>query len=479
MREFFKDIYGIILLGWLLALVVLVAPLSLIKGLNHDELEHIHATWYIASGYLPYLDFFQNHNPLSWYLHAPVISLFGETLTSIYVIRGITLLFMAGTLALAYVITRKLTSCWKTGVLAVLILLTSSFYVKTGFEFRPDVHQVFFGTLALLFLVDFWERGGLKTIFFCGASLAISFLFLQKGVFLIAAIGLVFLFQFLKERMSFRFAAWFAAGFLLPSVIFLAWLLANGLLGDYVITNHLVNLNRLRGFSPLSSIRLFIGSDYLFFLSAVLSFPYLLLGRGAKGRVKKFAFIGLLVGFSILLYDRPHRQGFLQFLVLAGITSAIMLQSLFNRHVLYQGLRIALVFMLLGVPVRSIAQAHRGSMNPRLESIEYVVRNTEPGDALYDGNIMFNVFRPDLHYVWYSVKKNKLLDSYNLVTDGRYGDYDIYDLISRKKPKFISLHAIDTRDPRFRELRRQYKESPYSGIFERVSDGHSGQLNVN
>ena len=44
---------------------------------NGDNVEHIHATWLVAYGEVPYRDFFQHHNPLLWYLFAPVIRLLG------------------------------------------------------------------------------------------------------------------------------------------------------------------------------------------------------------------------------------------------------------------------------------------------------------------------------------------------------------------------------------------------------------------
>ena len=41
---------------------------------NGDNVEHIHATWLVAYGEVPYRDFFQHHNPLMWYLFAPLVN---------------------------------------------------------------------------------------------------------------------------------------------------------------------------------------------------------------------------------------------------------------------------------------------------------------------------------------------------------------------------------------------------------------------
>jgi len=61
---------------WLLAALVvgpLWARLKLlhVRGFNPDEFEHLHASWLVASGHLPYRDFFEHHTPGLYYLLAP------------------------------------------------------------------------------------------------------------------------------------------------------------------------------------------------------------------------------------------------------------------------------------------------------------------------------------------------------------------------------------------------------------------------
>ena len=42
---------------------------------DHDEIEHIHASWQMASGLLPFTDFFQHHSPMLWILLSPLFKL--------------------------------------------------------------------------------------------------------------------------------------------------------------------------------------------------------------------------------------------------------------------------------------------------------------------------------------------------------------------------------------------------------------------
>ena len=40
---------------------------------NGDNVEHLHSTWLISQGKIPYKDFFQHHNPLLWFVFSPLL----------------------------------------------------------------------------------------------------------------------------------------------------------------------------------------------------------------------------------------------------------------------------------------------------------------------------------------------------------------------------------------------------------------------
>ena len=459
-----NDPYFWFLLVSLVGLLGFVSIISLNTGLNHDELEHVHSAWYVANGFLPYGDFFQNHNPLIWYICAPLLGFLGETAASILAMRVICLFFMLGSLAVSLLITRRLTSSLPAGIVSLLLLLTSSFFLASAYQIRPDVPQVFFGLWGVYFLLLFIEKSSGARAVLSGMSLALSFLFLQKAVFLIGAAGLVFVFFNFRDRLPFRYLLLFGVSFAAPILAFLAVLFFNGLIEDYYITNYLVNLNRIRTFSPLRTISRFADRDYLFLIFALFSLPVLLLARGSDRKTGSLAFITLLMVFSIRFHDRPHSQNFLPMLPLLAIGLSVFLHRFFERFKTPAPAKILIMLLLIGIPFRNVLPKLHSSNRPRLEAIMHVVENTGPNDPVYDGNIKFNVYRPDLHYFWYSVNRGKLLDSYNRVTGNRFGKYDIYDLIFTRKPKFISLFDIDREDPRFEKLMRMYSSTPYLDI---------------
>ena len=51
--------------------LALTFALSMFRFFDADEMEHVHSTWHVLHGAVPYVDFFQHHHPLLWYVLAP------------------------------------------------------------------------------------------------------------------------------------------------------------------------------------------------------------------------------------------------------------------------------------------------------------------------------------------------------------------------------------------------------------------------
>lgn len=52
-----------------------------------DHAEHLHASWLVWQGEVPYRDFFEHHHPLLWYIAAPMVALFYKNVMIFYVAR--------------------------------------------------------------------------------------------------------------------------------------------------------------------------------------------------------------------------------------------------------------------------------------------------------------------------------------------------------------------------------------------------------
>ena len=64
----------------ILALVSLISVFLVYP--EGDVMEHIHASYMVFSGKVPYRDFFQHHNPLLWYIFSPFVGLHAKGLDS-------------------------------------------------------------------------------------------------------------------------------------------------------------------------------------------------------------------------------------------------------------------------------------------------------------------------------------------------------------------------------------------------------------
>jgi hypothetical protein len=92
------------------------------------------------------------------------------------------------------------------------------------------------------------------------------------------------------------------------------------------------------------------------------------------------------------------------------------------------------------------------------------LQNSVPADFIYDGNIKFNLFRRDLHYFWYSVAPGGHIDTYNQLTNNRFGDYDICQLIKSRNPKIISDFEVRISDCGLEEV---YHETELENLYIR------------
>lgn len=65
---------------------------TFILPMNPDEMEHLHSTYLLLRGAVPYRDFWQNHTPTLWFLFAPVMKAWPVGASICYAARGVGLL---------------------------------------------------------------------------------------------------------------------------------------------------------------------------------------------------------------------------------------------------------------------------------------------------------------------------------------------------------------------------------------------------
>jgi len=176
---------GRIILMSLLTFSVLVHVIEInSRGIDPDELEHLHAAYLVWLGDVPYRDFFEHHAPALYYFAKPLFSLHGPELAVLWGGRTCMWLCSLGILALTGQLARRVGGPGMGLPAATLLALSTVFHLK-AIEFRPDVPAA----LLLLGAVLAWtSAASSRRVFLAGMLAGLATLFTQKS--LIPTMGL-------------------------------------------------------------------------------------------------------------------------------------------------------------------------------------------------------------------------------------------------------------------------------------------------
>ena len=188
-------------LFWLLFGISIAAQFyNVFRGIwDHDEVEHLHAAWLVAQGKIPFVDFFEHHQPILWYLLAPLTGIF-EPAQAVIAGRLIMLLFVAGTLILVLDMARRLTGRLDLALLSVMLLQGSYGFAGVSLEIRPDVAQTFFMCLALDFFIIWTTSHAFGHALLWGSALGCAIAILHKAIVWLPAFALGALILLIRER---------------------------------------------------------------------------------------------------------------------------------------------------------------------------------------------------------------------------------------------------------------------------------------
>ncbi|MEX0940395.1 MAG: glycosyltransferase family 39 protein [Candidatus Babeliales bacterium] len=430
---------------------------------DQDELEAIHTAWKISKGSMVYRDFFQHHHPLLYYCLIPLINFFGQTLKTLvaarvlmhinYLLCGIVTYLIA-----SHIFNRT------SALLSIFLLLFSSIFSKV-IEIRPDGPQVLFGLLAVYFLFLYFDRKHLLLLFFSALSLAISFLFLQKILFLIVLIGLVFLYKIYQKQISLLALIFYISIFCIALIPYYSYLVYTNALHYYFIFNWLFNIMHPERFYPMHTLmELFLNKLLLF--GYALGLIYYLHTQNQK-IVAFFSLSLLFIAIFIVKFSFPQYY--------APAIPFIAMIAAYGYYVIFDGQKdkiLLMIFIIAAQPFISYSfilakMIIKGkNNNEQHEKINYVLSHTKPGDTIYDGKNIFNIFRDDIDFMWFQIKQNhdksSITDLYKSLT-GK--SYDIYQAIENKKPKIISNYYLDMEHP---IIKNNYKKSlKYNDLYIR------------
>jgi hypothetical protein len=177
---------------WILPVIVSIAGAAMLsqlpwRGIDPDELEHVHAACAVSWGEVPYRDFFEHHGPALYYLLQPIVRLTGPELPALWWSR--LLMWSAGmaTLAMTAAIAYRLSGKTAAAVAPALLACTTIFFQK-AIEVRPDVPAMLLLTLAAYVAIATGNRRSTPVTILVGFLLGLATLFTQKAIVPAAAL---------------------------------------------------------------------------------------------------------------------------------------------------------------------------------------------------------------------------------------------------------------------------------------------------
>lgn len=439
-------------------LVVLYLLQVFFRYFDRDEFEAVHTGWKILHGEVIYRDFFQHHHAAVYHLLSGLIALTGQEPHTLVCIRLAFLAMSAGIVWLTWLMASDLLGSRAAAGSAVILLLGMEMFCAAAVEIRPDVPQVLFGMLGV-WLTLRGARDG-RDILSClgGASLALSFVFLQKALVVVLLVLLVQALAVWQRWARARHLGLHLAGLLSTLLPFGLHLWLTDSLSAYVLWNWTLNLR----FSCPTADWFFLRQSLL------LNAPtWALFAAGLFLAVRRKAWLLVLAGglasallISIAAYNVHYPQYFLHFFPLMTPLAAFGLHGVARRR---GALAAVLVLACLGSTGKYVFElAARGNAE-QLAKVAYVLNGTVRTDAVYDGNAQFNLFRPDVDYFWFSVRPE--CGGLAAYRDLKGYEYDVVERIAKLQPRVVSTYLLGVEAAALKEYR---PSTVYSDLLWRV-----------
>jgi len=344
---------------------------SKVRYFDPDEFEHLHFSWCVTRGMVPYRDFFEHHTPWFHYALAGLMPLyqvdrrFADTIAFIGLARRIDLMLAVAAIALTFALARR----WRgsqTGWIAIALLATTPVFARKTFEIRPDVLALVLWLGCLVALAralsgvapDSRRREALFAL--SGALLGGAIMSTQKLLMVMPAFALAMAWYLAggegDRRDRVRAIGMQAAGFAVPVLVTLGYFWSRGALGAFFHFNLALNVHWKTHHSPLVLLKKGFAEDPIVLVFGGLG----MLLEGSRefrswtfsaGKLLLLSAVGLIAG----LWEMPiaQEQYYLSFLPLlaifgGGLMAAVVAAGGEYRGWNRRGLRYVLGAAFLG-----------------------------------------------------------------------------------------------------------------------------------
>ncbi len=398
----------------------------------NDHAEHIHSAWLVWQGQVPYKDFFQHHNPLMWYVLAPIVALFYKNIYILYASRIITCLVYSGMFWGMYKISSKfLNSSIKAFILSLILYFSIFEHSYILFELQPDCFMLCSYVWGLYFLFNYIENKKQIDLNISFCLFVVSFLFLQKILILLFFTGIWVLYLLYNKKIKFISIA---KALILPSIIlliFIGYLIYFDMIDIYYKLNY--TLNYYMQFF-LETTRIF-GNVFFYRYIPIAGVVCAYFFINNKNQYRVFlCYILLLDYIQKYFLGAPHIQYFILNNLIVCIMIADILINKLNKKISLALLLTYAIFIINFIKQNPPNKYYQQYYNIQ----EFVISDITKDDYAFNNIVYINLYAKNEDYYWYARGGVAPVSAY--LFDYK-PDFNFEYALRSKKPKYIFFNG--------------------------------------
>ena len=467
--------YGLLLIHLIIAFCVCIYISCFTSSIGGDTLEHMHTSYLVHLGKIPYRDFFQHHNPLLWFLFSPLVGLFDKGLSDTFITNFVLISALVASFLNFYylfLITKRFLSNSLSGLIASAIAITP-FVVLSIVHFRPDNFMFLSFFAGLYYYFCYLETKKLHSLCLSFFLFWCSFMFLQKIVFTLVLLALITFYLIAKKRILIQDILY---SLMLPFVLSLAFILYlynYQILDIWYQSNFTFNLHIPEIFTDRRLGFLWIELKLLIAFS-ILSIIFLLKNSNIYFKIISIIFVFELV--QRLFYFSAFAYYYCLLIYISSILSAVFVSNIIIKKYFYFVYIIcfALFFSMYKPAI------YEGNVAPRKSSFHVplhmrVQQSLNKCDTAINGDgTIYNIYNLDAHYYWNLLGQTDVIGA----KVGIAPLMDINNVIKTKKPRIISVRPyfdkyysergqrVVVHNPDMEYINKYYKPFDYNeGLF--------------
>lgn len=426
-----KIVYALLSLYLMFCVGLLYWAVAYSGSGDGDTLEHVHTSWMVYRGKIPYVDFFQHHNPLIWYVGAPFVGMYEFSLRAVDAVNYVTATATVLTMFYIYRMHKNFLTNSLCGMISAAFFAFAHNCLY-GKDFKPDNFMAMSMIIGIHYLLKYLNDQKLFSLVTCFLWLFSAFMFTQKAALILVCIGGWILYLISQKKMSLTDCVMGAALPILIYVTFLTFLWSRDALTLYFKANFELNSH----IPDVFFTRRFIHPSTEMLVPIALSL-YALAKCAYNGNVyvKTVSYIFMAEFIIRQYYFTPFVYYFAFLHGIASVLAGVAIKNITDKKPWMIWLFV-IYFMTLG---GIYAHIYRGRITVgdsyKYGAAGFVLENTTPCDYIVNGyRIGYNLFSKDIDYIWNLKGQIDVIAA----TIGIYPLGDLEALIRKYKPKIIS-----------------------------------------